>query len=565
MSRFNSKKKIRFWAQRQVAGEGLRQVLGPFVYRSKNHHEVNLDPEIERMFGSGADARYARAALEKERAGSQASHDRAMDMLGAMVPGGGGKALKVAGAAKGPIVRMAKSVVGLFGKSRKVASAEKKLAGLAKGANIVGKTSNAAVKTYENPGAAVLRDGKLKAAVEKSLEDIKKLQPVPPKAKGANIAGLAEKGRKAAEAGVAVAPAGAAKGPLARTVKSVIGRFGTPGKIARAEKKLAGLTKEADIVEKSLNTAVKTYEKSGAATLRNGKLDTAVKKSFEDIKNRRLGPLKAEVESQKALIARLAEKSRKAAEAAANPAVTAEAKRLDVIKAANRGLRTGATDPSGYVKTVMREARKQVTAGEPGKLATFIKGHPKAAAGLKWGAVATVPTAAYAAYASTSKSREAAATAKALAAKKAALDAVVADGWHSVTNSGALAAAYDDTEVTRKLMRQAKSVASEQVRLLGNDEDAEKVQQAKAMDTLTEVADILRGSDAWARGLEEFNSKIDESAERAAEGKLLRLPAGADWNQVYEDARRELMNQPDEDKVLGEPYYPLDPQNGGPQ
>ena len=59
----------------------------------------------------------------------------------------------------------------------------------------------------------------------------------------------------------------AAKGPLARAAKSVIARFGTPGKITRAEKKLAALTKEADIVEKSLDTAVKTYEKSGAATL----------------------------------------------------------------------------------------------------------------------------------------------------------------------------------------------------------------------------------------------------------------------------------------------------------
>ena len=529
------------------------RVLNPFRHDSEIPRAIS--PLTEFMWGVRADAP---VTLE----------NTAMLALGAAVPGSG-KALKVMRPVKGPLARMAKSAAGLFGKYRKVASAEKKLAGLAKGADIVGKTSNAAVKTYENPGAAVLRDGKLKAAVEKSLEDIKKLRLVPPKAKveplKALTAGLAEEKLAGLAKGAVVGPAGAANGLLARMAKSVVGSFGTSGKIARAEKKLAGLTKEADIVEKSLDTAVKTYEKSGAATLRNGKLDTAVKKSFEDIKNRRLGPLKANVESQKALIARLTEKSRKAAEAVANPAATAAAKRLDVIKAANRGLRTGATDPSGYVKTVMREARKQVTAGEPGKLETFVKGHPKAAAGLKWGAIAAVPTAAYAAYASTSKSRKDAATAKALATKKTALDAVVANGWHSVTNSGALAAAYDDTEVTRKLMRQAKSVASEQVRLLGNDEAAEKVQQAKAMDTLTKVADILRGSDAWARGLEEFNSKIDESAERAAEGKLLRLPAGADWNQVYEDTRRELMNQPDEDKVLGEPYYPLDPQNGGPQ
>ena len=545
--RADTRSGVRRFFDREVLGRVYdvvdNKVLNPF--RPDSEIPRAISPLTEFMWGVRADAP---ATLD----------NTAMVALGMLAPGSS-KVLKTTRAAKGPLMRMAKSVVGLFGNSRKVASAEKKLAGLAKGADIVGKTSNAAVKTYENPGAAVLRDGKLKAAVEKSLEDIKKLQPGPLKAK--------VEPQKALTAGLVAAggSAGAAKGPLARTAKSVIGRFGTSGKITRAEKKLAGLTKEADIVEKSLDTAVKTYEKSGAATIRNGKLDTAVKKSFEDIKNRRLGPLKAEIESKKALIARLTEKSRKAAEAVANPAATAAAKRLDVIKAANRDLRTGATDPSGYVKTVMREARKQVTAGEPGKLETFVKGHPKAAAGLKWGAIATVPTAAYAAYASTSKSRKDAATAKALDAKKTALDAVVANGWHSVTNSGALAAAYDDTEVTRKLMRQAKSVASEQVRLLGNDEAAEKVQRAKATDTLTKVADILRGSDAWARGLEEFNSKIDKSAELAAEGKLLRLPAGADWNQVYEDTRRELMNQPDEDKVLGEPYYPLDPQNGGPQ
>ena len=559
--RFNSTIRAdnRSWGRRFFDREVLgrvydvvdNKVLNPF--RPDSEIPRAISPLTEFMYGVRADA-------------PATPENVAMVALGTLIPGSG-KVLKTTRAAKGPLTRAVRSVAGLFEKSRKVASAEKKFVGLAKRADIVDKTSSAMVKTYENPGAVILRDGKLKAAVEKSLEDIKKLQPGPLKAKvepqQALVAGLAEKGRKAAEA--AVAPAGAAKGPLARTAKSVIGRFGTPGKIARAEKKLAGLTKEADIVEKSLNTAVKTYEKSGAATLRNSKLDTAVRKSFEEIKNRQLGPLKAKVESQKALIARLTEKSRKAAEAAADPAATAAAKRLDVIKAADKGLRTRAMDPSDYAKTVMREARKQVTAGEPGKLATFIKGHPKAAAGLKWGAITGVPTAAYAAYAATSKFREDAAAAKATTAKKAAIDAAVAGGWHSVTNSKALAAAYDDTEVTRELMRYAKSVASEQVRLLGNDENAKKVQQAKAMGTLTEVADILRKSDAWAKGLEEFNSKIDKSAELAAERKLLRLPAGADWNQVYEDTRRELMNQPDEDKVLGEPYYSLDPQNGGPQ
>lgn len=365
--------------------------------------------------------------------------------------------------------------------------------------------------------------------------------------------------------GKAVKAAGAAKGPLMRVAKSVAGLFGKSRKVASAEKKLAGLTKEADIVEKSFDTAVKTYEKSGAATLRNSKLDTAVRKSFEEIKNRQLGPLKAKVESQKALIARLTEKSRRAAEAAADPAATATAKRLDAIKAANKGLRTSAMDPSDYAKTVMREARKQVTAGEPGSLATFIKGHPKAAFGLKWGAITGVPIAAYEAYATTSESRKDAAAAKAVDAKKAALDAVIADGWDSVTNSAALAAAYDDTAVTRNLMRRAQLVASEQVRLLGNDEDAKKVQQAKAVDTMIKVADVLRESDAWDKGLAEFDSKLDESAERLAEEKLRRLPSGTDWNQVYEDSRRELMNLPDEDKVLGGPYYPPNSQNGGPQ
>lgn len=554
--RADTRSGVRRFFDREVLGRVYdvvdNKVLNPF--RPDSEIPRAISPLTEFMYGVRAD-------------GPMTLDDTAAVALGTFIPGGG-KTLKATRTAMGPLARTAKSVAGLFGKSRKVASAEKKFAGLAKSADIVDKTSSAVVKTYENPGAAVLRDGKLKAAVEKSLEDIKKLQPGPLKAKvepqQALVAGLAEKGHKAAGA-AAVTPAGAAKGPLARAAKSVIARFGTPGKITRAEKKLAALTKEADIVEKSLDTAVKTYEKSGAATLRNSKLDTAVRKSFEEIKNRQLGPLKAKVESQEALIARLTEKSRKAAEAAANPAATATAKRLDVIKAANKGLRTSAMDPSDYAKTVMREARKQVTAGEPGRLATFIKDHPKAAVGLKWGAITGVPTAAYAAYATTSESRKDAAAAEAMDAKKAAIDAVVANGWHSVTNSEALAAAYDDIEVTRELMRHAKLVASEQVRLLGNDEDAEKVQQAKAVDTLTKVADILRESDAWAKGLEEFNSKIDKSAELAAEGKLLRLPPGTDWNRVYEDTRRELMNQPDEDKVLGEPYYPLDPQNGGPQ
>ena len=546
--RADTRSGVRRFFDREVLGRVYdvvdNKVLNPF--RPDSEIPRAISPLTEFMYGVRADAPIT-------------LDNTAAVALGTFIPGSG-KALKATRAAKGPLARTAKSVAGLFGKSRKVASAEKKFAGLAKSADIVDKTSSAMVKTHENPGAAVLRDGKLKAAVEKSLEDIKKLQPGPLKAKvepqQASVAGLAEKGRKAA---------GAAKGPLARTAESVIARFGTPGKITRAEKKLAGLTKEADVVEKSFDTAVKTYEKSGAATLRNSKLDTAVRKSFEEIKNRQLGPLKAKVESQKALIARLTEKSRKAAEAAANPAATATAKRLGVIKAADKGLRTSAMDPSDYAKTVMREARKQVTAGEPGSLATFIKGHPKAASGLKWGAITGVPTAAFAAYATTSESREDATAAKAMDAKKAAIDAAVANGWHSVTNSEALAAAYDDIEVTRELMRHAKLVASEQVRLLGNDEDAEKVQQAKAVDTLTKVADILRESDAWAKGLEEFNSKIDKSAELTAEGKLLRLPPGTDWNRVYEDTRRELMNQPDEDKVLGEPYYPLDPRNGGPQ
>ena len=356
-----------------------------------------------------------------------------------------------------------------------------------------------------------------------------------------------------------------AMGPLARTAKSVAGRFGTPGKIARAENKLAGMAKEVDLVKKSFAVARETYKKSGAAAVQNLKEKYAVERSFKALEQRRLDKLSEMMKAQKARVAALTGKSNKAAQAVVGG--PAAAKRITTLEDAGEKLKNKYMAPSDYAKVVAEEARKQVreeAAGGPW-LKRVAKDYPKAAFGLKWGAITGVPAAAYTTYAVTSKSREDATTNEATDAKKNALNAEVANGWNSVTNSTSLAAAYDNLAVTRKLMRQAKLVASEQVRLLGNDENAKKVQQAKAMDTMIKVADVLRGSDAWNKALEEFDSKIDDSAELLTEKKLLRLPPGTDRNQLYEDSRRELMNRSDEDKVLGEPYYPLDPQNGGPQ
>ena len=365
--------------------------------------------------------------------------------------------------------------------------------------------------------------------------------------------------------GKAVKAAGVAKEPLARAANSVVARFGIPGKLARAKNKLAGMAKEVDLVKKSFAVARETYKKSGAAAVQNLKEKYAVEQSFKALEQRRLDKLSEMMKAQKARVAALTGKSNKAAQAVVGG--PAAAKRITTLEDAGEKLKNKYMAPSDYAKVVAEEARKQVreeVAGGPW-LKRVAKDHPKAAFGLKWGAITGVPIAAYEAYAITSESRKDAAAAKAVDAKKAALDAVIADGWDSVTNSAALAAAYDDTAVMRNLMRHAQLVASEQVRLLGNDEDAEKVQQAKAVDTMIKVADVLRESDAWDKGLAEFDSKLDESAERLAEEKLRRLPSGTDWNQVYEDSRRELMNLPDEDKVLGGPYYPPNSQNGGPQ